>query len=132
MVIHWKYGAKRGQETYEARKQLGIGDRSPDSRPAQDRSRNPARCQTGRKAADCRAGESLRTAKEVRGCSGIGAQAIWEGVPEISRLSFGTNGLDAGTPGCRWSGIGRSYTASDVRRRIPAYHDIADVPGPCG
>jgi len=41
-----------------------------------------------------RAGEGLGPAEEVRGCSGIGTQAIWEGVPEISQLSFGTNGLE--------------------------------------
>lgn len=26
MVIHWKYGAVDGQETHEARKQLGVGN----------------------------------------------------------------------------------------------------------
>jgi hypothetical protein len=54
----------------------------------------PLDVSTDGKQTDRRACERLGTLEEVRGCSEIVAQAIREGVPEISRVSLGTNGLE--------------------------------------
>src|ERR1019366_5101314 len=88
MVIHWKYGVAHGEEAYQARKQFGVGDRSPDPGPPQDRSRDAARCQHRWQATDHRSCQAVGPAEEVRRGARVGAQAIRKSVPEASRVSF--------------------------------------------